>query len=111
MSEAEEERSADAQPGRFVAAQVDGGFGHLVGYDGKLVHLWLTRAFAPGAPVRAQLDHDAGRLIVEGRSIGSKRASYEPPQGDPVEGFHVRLRLVNASRELRRRLETLASTR
>lgn len=101
---------------------VEGGAGIVVGFDGKLLHLWLSRPFAPGAPIRATVEDGQGVFTLEGRAIGSKRArlpdrhtwlapsTTSPSQESPSEGFDVRLRLINASRELRRRLEAIASS-
>lgn len=74
-------RLEDGQPGRATRL------------DGLILHLESPRAFAPGSPLRftAEIDGDVRRF--DGRSLGSRRGEGE--------AFHVRVRLVNLTRENR----------
>jgi len=67
-------------------------------FDGRCLTLSCARAFAPGQPMRFNVDADHGTLALEGRAIGSKRDG---------ESFRVRLRLVNLKREARDALRAL----
>lgn len=77
--------------------------GDALAFAGEALTLTLTRAFAPGAPIRVRLVIDGADFTVEARAIGSKR------RDDGT--FEVRVRLVNLSREDRLRLEATNATR
>jgi hypothetical protein len=77
-----------------------GGTGALVRVDGEVLHAVLDRPFAPGSPVRMQVDAEGEALPVQGKTIGSKKRD---------DGrFDVRLRLINLRREHRDKLRALS---
>ena len=73
--------------------------GETVGFDGEVLDLLLSRAFAPGAPVVLDVDAPGGVLRVEGKSRGSKR--------QPDGRFAVRVRTTSLRREVREALTAL----
>ena len=73
--------------------------GETVAFDGEILDLLLTRAFAPGAPLVIDVVTPDAALHVEGRSRGSKK--------QPDGRFAVRVRTTSLRREVRVALEAL----
>jgi hypothetical protein len=71
--------------------------GEAVSFEGDVLVTVLERAFAPGAPVKLELDG----MSIDGKAIGSKRREDGK--------YDVRLRLRNLRREFRERLTRLGS--
>lgn len=76
----------------------DGESGEAGRLDGEVLEAVLPRAFAPGAPVRFEVQIGGETIPVQGKTIGSKRRD---------DGrFDVRLRLINLRREHREALRS-----
>lgn len=65
-------------------------------FDGKLFRFAVSRAFAPGAPLRLRVELADGSRTLEGRSLGSKLREDQR--------YEVRMRFVNLRREVREAL-------
>ena len=74
-----------------VPLRLEGGdAGEALRVEGEVLAIVSPRAFAPGAPVRMEIDAGDEPVSVEGKTIGSKRRD---------DGrFDVRLRLINLRR-------------
>jgi len=75
--------------------------GALVSFDGKVLEFLLNRAFAPGAPIQAEIERTGSWLPLQAKSLGSKKT----PSGD----FRVKARPINLRRESRVWLENMCS--
>jgi hypothetical protein len=87
---------------------LEGGEGEALSFSGEVLHVVLSRAYAPGAPITLELAHPTGPLSLRGKTIGSKRRAVvgEAPVGEAAApSFDVRLRVVSLRREERARLE------
>ena len=77
----------------------DGTTGETVAFDGEMLDLLLTHAFAPGAPLVIDVVAPGATLRVEGKSRGSKK--------QPDGRFAVRVRTTSLRREVREALSAL----
>ena len=73
-----------------------GGDGEALAFDGEWLSCVLSRAFAPGSPVKLSLRLPKGKLALGGKAAGSRRMK---------DGrFALRLRLISLRRDQREAL-------
>jgi hypothetical protein len=82
-------------------ATIEGAVGQAMSFEGELLVARLSRAFAPGTPVKGTITLPDGDIPIEGRAIGSKRTTDGT--------FEVRARVINLRRETRERLRKASS--
>jgi hypothetical protein len=68
-------------------------------FEEPLMTLLSPKAFAPGQPLALTLIADDSQLVLQGKTIGSKR--------EPDDRYVVRVRVVNLRRTDRNLLQTL----
>lgn len=82
-------------------ARIEGAEGNAISFEGEFLLAVVSRAFAPGTPLKGTIKLADGEIPIEGRATSSKRT----PEGT----FEVRARLINLRREIRERLVAASS--